>query len=113
MATLDVTIADNVLKNSVLSEMAVDIAVNEKSEVWVLHDKPFSYDLQNIEYHADSGDLYFVTADGHLQHLGMTVPKKTQKRMNNASQAHLFLIPDGEKIKNYNCVSITRKENVG
>jgi hypothetical protein len=106
MAKFEFTEADVTTENSLLSEMSIDVAINEKSQLWVLHDQPFSYNVDHLEYHREKGDLYFVGDDGTIQHLGMPVPDKTRNRMERAGKAYILHVPHHKKVSAYSTVPV-------
>jgi hypothetical protein len=111
MGLLNFVKAKTVLNNSILAEMNVDVAVNDASQVWVLHDRPFASQPDHLEFDSESGDLYFAGKDGTLIHLGMPVPAKSRAHMAKASEAHLFLVSlEPRQIKEHSVISILQTE---
>ncbi|GEM_PF-3354103 len=89
-------------ESSVMAAMAIDIAVNDKAQIWVLHDRNFhdvfGEHIAHLEYHPQTGDLMFVSENGMSRPLGMPVPERTRPEIEKAAQAHFFLIRDKKAI---------------
>lgn len=110
MVALSVFQASSIPKDSLLAAMAIDVAVNEKSGVWVLHDKPFAANIHHIEYSPESGAMNFHADNGHVWPLGMPVPRKTREKLKNACRAELYYIPDGKKIEGFKAVPLIQMQ---
>lgn len=76
--------------------MTVDLMVNERGNVWVLHDKPLPMILNWAEYDADLSKLTFVAQDGEALELGMTIHKPLQKPMLEAREVYVVLLSQDE-----------------
>lgn len=111
MTALGIFKASSLPEDSLLATMAVDVAVNEKSGVWVLHDRPFESDIRYIEYRAASAELIFHGNNGRTWPLGMKVPARTQRKMQNAARADLYYIPDGKRIEGYKRVPLIQRSS--
>lgn len=92
MTALDFTKAENITGGSILSTMAVDIAINQDSKICILHDRPFSSPVRNLEFNDQTGELYFMGVDGSLRRFGMPVPVKSRERFARAHAAHFMLM---------------------
>ncbi|MBI4031857.1 MAG: hypothetical protein HY370_09275 [Proteobacteria bacterium] len=109
------TKAQNPFEDSVLTEMAADIAVNGKGQIMVMHQKPFAFPVRNIEYHAGSGHIVFVGDSGEEQDFGMTAPENIRGKLEKVREAALCLIDrEEEKIAGFKLVPFTvRGTNAG
>ncbi len=95
-------------ENSLMSEMTVEIGVNEESGVLVFHDKAFESPVNRIDYDPDNGAMIFVSEDGTSRPLGMSVPKRTRKKMETADLAKLCQMKGVKEIVGYSEVAITQ-----
>ncbi|MDB5492559.1 MAG: hypothetical protein JWO78_2408 [Micavibrio sp.] len=76
--------------------MTVDLMVNERGNIWVLHNKPLPMILNWAEYDVDLSTLTFVAQDGEALELGMTIHKPLQKPMMAAREVYVVLMDDKE-----------------
>lgn len=76
--------------------MTVDMMVNERGNIWVLHDRPLPMILNWAEYDADLATLTFVAQDGEALELGMTIHKPLQKPMMLVREIYVVLMADQE-----------------
>lgn len=86
--------------------MTVDLMVNERGNIWVLHDKPLPMILNWAEYDADLATLTFVAQDGEALELGMTIHKPLQKPMSIAREIYVVLMSK-EEIKDMYILPLT------
>jgi len=106
---LQFTKASTVVPGTVLSMMAVDIAVNENSDVCVLHERSFPVPLDHIEYDDETGDLFFVDREGAVTHFGMAVPRQSRNRFSRARQALFLLVNGSRRVSGYNKVPVIQR----
>lgn len=106
---LQFTKASTVVPGTVLSMMAVDIAVNENSDVCVLHERSFRVPLRHIEYDDETGDLFFVDQDGAVTHFGMAVPRHNRNRFSRAREALFLLMNSSRRVSGYNRVPVIQR----
>lgn len=88
-----------------LSTMKASLVVDQQSNVWLLHDKPFTGVLKWMEYDVPKASMVLVMADGTTQDIGLTINKKMGECLENAQKAYTFLT-DGEKIRDMYMVPI-------
>ncbi|NCC21491.1 MAG: hypothetical protein EOM26_03405 [Alphaproteobacteria bacterium] len=79
-------------------KMKVDLAVNSKGEVWVLHTRPFPGILLWAEYDADTEAVTLCMEDGKIQELGIKVNQQVGKFLLRAKRVFTILT-DGKKIE--------------
>ena len=99
------TVESNTAK-TLATMMTVDLMVNERGNIWVLHDKPLPMILNWAEYDADLATLTFVAQDGEALELGMTIHKPLQKPMSLAREIYVVLM-SGEEIKDMYILPLT------
>lgn len=76
------------------TRMGVDLVVNEKSDIWLLHDKPFAEIVKWIEFHQDLNKVILIMASGKQQELGMVVPEDIAKDLRHGRQIYLVHMQD-------------------
>jgi hypothetical protein len=69
--------------------MKIDLLVNEKSQVWICHDKRFPHGLNWIEYDLDLGTLTFVCRDGKVHDYGELILPEVRTYLRNANSAYV------------------------
>ncbi len=106
---LQFTKASTVVPGTVLSMMAVDIAVNENSDVCVLHEESFPVPVHHIEYDDATGDLFFVDQNGSVTHFGMAVPRQSRQKFSHAHQALFLLMNRARRVSGYNKVPVIQR----
>lgn len=74
---------------SLASMMTVDMVVNDRGNIWILHDKPLPVVLNWVEYDVDTARLSLISQDGEMIDLGMTIHKPLQKPMSTASEIYI------------------------
>ena len=74
--------------------MKVDVVVNERSDVWLVHDTPFIETVKWAEFDMDMKKLYLILLSGRQQELGFPVPKELERAMKKARQLFLILMHD-------------------
>ncbi|HTK83630.1 MAG TPA: hypothetical protein VL625_00965 [Patescibacteria group bacterium] len=101
--------ASTVVPGTILSMMAIDIAVNENSDVCVLHEHNFPVPLHHIEYDDETGDLFFVDREGTVTHFGMAVPRQNRNRFSRAREALFLLMNPARRVSGYNKVPVIHR----
>lgn len=79
MAQTQEIVFENPVLPPAVSEMAVDVLVNDMGKVWVAYDRPFETSVQWLEYDLDLNRLVFVLRDGRMQDFGLTINAKMRK----------------------------------
>lgn len=87
-------------------KMKIDVTVSKDSQVWVLHNQPFPNYLEWIEFDAETGLMSFVTAQGKIQELGMTIHSPMSEYVALAKDVRTILVQDKE-IKDMGIVPLT------
>ncbi len=90
--------------------MDVDVIINEKSQIWVMHDKPFPRRLDWVEYDMDDDSLTFVTKGGKVQDLGMKIQPAIRSLMAKSNNLYTMCVQDG-KISNFFMVVIAIRKS--
>jgi predicted GH43/DUF377 family glycosyl hydrolase len=93
----------------VITQMKIDVSVNQSSRVFVFHDKPFPKPLEWAEYDAEDARLVFITKGGFLNDFGMDINSEMQKYIENAEYLEAFLIKDNETLDYANVRLFVRK----
>ncbi len=76
------------------SRMTVDLLVNEKSEIWLLYDKPFKETIKWAEYDLDLNKINLVMVSGRQQELGFVVPDDMQGDLQYGREIYLIQMND-------------------
>ena len=79
------------------AQMNVEIVINEKADVWLLHSAAFAETIKWAEYDLDLNKLYLVLLSGRQQEIGFPIPDKLANNLKNAAQLFLIQMTD-EKI---------------
>jgi glycogen debranching enzyme len=72
--------------------MDIELTVNDKSEVCLLHSKPFSEILRWAEYDLLENKIYLVSVKGNYHELGIVIPNDMKDlivRSNQMNAIHL------------------------
>lgn len=77
-------------------EMKVDFAVNNSGEIYVFHEKPFKETINWIEYYESEQRICFVTDEGRIQGLGMTIPKVIADQITTSNRVFLIHVENGK-----------------
>lgn len=93
------------------SKMNIDVTVNDKSEVWVIHDQAFPDYLEWVEFDVESGVMTFVTPGGKIQDLGLTIHPPMSNYVARAKDVCAIWVQDKE-ICDINLVPLTVRYNV-
>lgn len=75
--------------------MKVDLLVNEQSQVWLLHDQPFSGILRWAEYDAGTDTVTLIMDSGQIQEVGLPLSAPMRELLAGATLLHAILM--GEK----------------
>ncbi len=65
------TKTDHPLQKPMNARMDVDVAVNDKGDLFVFHTRPFPERLEWVEFDSDDNSLTFITRTGRLHGLGV------------------------------------------
>jgi hypothetical protein len=71
----------------------VELAINDRAEAIVFHNKPFVKDLSWVEFDLDTGQLTFVMDSGDIRDFMIPVKPELFRHMQNAFQV-LFVLMD-------------------
>jgi hypothetical protein len=72
----------------------VDLAVNEKGEVFVFYDGYVGEDIEYAVYSIDDSCLYFVTYVGRTQDIGMTIHEPMRRLMEESQIIYIVEMPN-------------------
>lgn len=93
--------ADRPYHPTIASQMKVDLVINPKSKVWLLHDKRFTDIVMWAEYDVDSASLCLVMKDGKTQDLGMKIHPPMRKYLRAARQLFTVLLENEKMVDTY------------
>jgi hypothetical protein len=81
--------------------MRVELAVNDRAEAIVFHNKPFVQELSWLEFDLDEGKLTFVMESGDLRDFNIPVRPELSRYMQNAFQVLMVLMDErtGEPVE--------------
>jgi len=102
---------DSPINDDMISQMLIDVVVNDDDRVWVFHDKPFDGILEWAEYDADLARLVFVTKNGKINDLGLQIQPLMQKPLAQAEYIEAYLIQD-KVFRDYAKVSLVTRGSV-
>jgi VCBS repeat-containing protein len=85
--------------------MLAELVVNEKGEVWILHDKQLPGILLWVEFDTIDDSITLCMEDGKIQKLGITVNRQMRKSVMKARKVYTMLT-DGKAIKDMYLVPI-------
>lgn len=77
------------------SLMKVDLVVSQKSDVWILHDRPIDGVLRWVEYDPATAAVTLVMENGNVQDLGLPLSEPMCDCLEDATIAYAILM--GEK----------------
>ena len=60
--------------NDATDTMDMSIAVGGSGRIYIFHEKPFAEPLIGVEYNTESGLFVFISEEGRLQPIGLTIP---------------------------------------
>lgn len=83
------------------ADMKVELAINDRAEAIVFHDKPFSRMLNWLEFNLDHNRLDFILDDGEVLNFGIRVQPELAKYMQNCYQVLIVLMDEeaGEAVE--------------
>jgi hypothetical protein len=94
---------------SLADQMKVNLVVNDKSELILLHDQQFPFLLNWAEFDADLSKLYFIGFKGTPLELGIKIPKKLFADIRRNKKISTVLIQDKEVVDFYILPLIVRE----
>ena len=80
--------------SSLASTMSVDLIVNERGNLWVLHDKQLPAIINWVEFDAEMDSLTLVSQTGQLIDLGMKIPKMFQRIILQTKYIYIVYMAD-------------------
>jgi hypothetical protein len=87
------------------TRMMVDIVVNEKSQVWLLHDLPFAEIVKWAEYDLDYNKVILVMLSGRQQELGIVIPTEMRDYLQHGRQIYIVQM-QGTTITDFSIVPL-------
>ncbi|MCB9988676.1 MAG: hypothetical protein H6868_04985 [Rhodospirillales bacterium] len=73
----------------------VDIVVgDETGDLWIYHEKPVDLDLVKAVFHAETGELHFITALGKEFDMGFPLQEKFRSRVAQAQRVTFIYVPN-------------------
>ena len=75
-------------------DMRVELAVNDRAEAIVFHNKPFAKIISWLEFDLDTSRLTFIMDDGDSRDFGIPVHPKLARYMQNAFQVLMVYMED-------------------
>lgn len=84
--------AESPVSADLTAQMAIDIAVNQQSQVWVFHNKPFPGELEWVEYDTGEKRLVFVTEGGTISDFGMKIEPALGQYLEKAEFVETYLM---------------------
>lgn len=84
-----------VLKDAV-KDMKLDLAICDRGEVYVFHEKPMPERVNWIEYDREVLKLYFISEKGRIQGIGMTVLDHLDQVISQSKRVYLIHREGGE-----------------
>lgn len=74
--------------------LKVELAINDRAEAVVFHNKPFKKELSWLEFDLDNNRLDFIMNDGDIRNFGIPVDPRLAKHMQNAYQVLMVLMDE-------------------
>lgn len=99
------------LRTAMGDVMKFEILLNEKSRLWVFHDKPLQGRLAWVEFDPASGRLELIPHDMRNGILYADVPAPLQMRL-RASDLVYFYLTDGDKVLGFQKVAINIRNSL-
>jgi hypothetical protein len=93
-------------EGSLLDSMDIDIAINAKGDMLVIHNKNFKKKISYINYIKKSGQLLFYDFSGKSTDLGMDVPRHTREKIQKVKRASLILMNKEYKAQDHCSVPV-------
>lgn len=103
-------IFENPVLPPAVTQMGIDVLVNEDGKVWVAYDKPFAAAVQWIEYDLDLNKLIFIMGGGRMQEFGITINPKMARVLARGSSAWLVRM-ENKKIEDLGEVPLLVRES--
>ena len=91
------------------SLMAVDIVINEKGKVWIMHEYPLARRLMWIEYDMDLNKLTLITKDGIVQDIGMPIKPLVSKYLRKVTSVSVLATKVEDKKSNFYIVALATR----
>jgi hypothetical protein len=76
--------------------METSLVLNEKGHVWLLHNQPFPSVLNWAEYDARQKSLSFISYEGKIIDMGITIHKPFHARLMKLNQIATILLHEGK-----------------
>lgn len=101
----DIGILDRIPRSRVIDQnrfvrladiMTVNLLVNDKSEIMLLHDKPFPILLKHAEFDPERGILNFIDHHGRSVELGIPIPPVMGNHIIESSDMKTVLLKNNE-----------------
>ena len=87
--------------SSLAGMMNVDLMVNERGNIWVLHDQPLPVTLDWAEYNAARNTLRLIAQDGQVIEAGIYIPEDLQKTMRMAREIYVVSLSGQDIVDMY------------
>lgn len=94
MAQTQEILFENPMLPPAVTQMGIDVLVNEDGKVWVAYDKPFAQSVQWVEYDLDLNKLTFIMGGGRMQEFGITINPKMAAVLAKGRSAWLVRMAD-------------------
>lgn len=76
--------------------MDVDLAANDKGDLFVFHEKSFSETVDYVLYDLDNDRLLFIGEEGRMQDIGMTIHPPMREKMQNSTHVYIVHVDNGK-----------------
>ena len=76
--------------------METALVMNEKGNIWLLHDKQFPVVLNWVEYDSGNKCLTFISHEGQMIDFGIMVPKQFHQCLMASKNISTVLLQDGK-----------------
>ena len=76
------------------TDMNVELAINDRAEAIVFHNKPFSRPVSWLEFDLDTSRLTFIMDNGDVRDFGIPVRPELARYMQNAFQVLMVQMSD-------------------
>lgn len=95
------------IEATLAATMNVDLLVNKKGEIWLLHDQNFPDILEWAEFNPQTRELSLITESGMTLPLGMELPQRMIERMENSVELYAILM-EGTQYKDLYILPLTQ-----
>jgi hypothetical protein len=102
----DKTANNKAVLPSLASTMGVAFMVNERGNIWIVHNKPLPVILNWVEFDVDLSSITLISQDGQVIDLGMKVQKALQKPMMQAREIYIVYMVQ-EEVKDLYILPLT------